>query len=215
VQYHFICIVGITDAGYICNDGDNSAISQHLVTYTWQQIENARPCGVLVIEMEQGATPVGIPAGWTDDGTTLRSPDKTPVTLGFRSYILANPWNPADIPLGAAGGVSEVELMNTSHGAGTIQYFRFSQLSWTPQDGVFISWVGAEAQFLRGTVGSLQAQVKQLTDELAAAKAQPPVVQQVPTPIDPAVRQALQSAAQALAPQVTIAQELADALGKL
>ena len=52
VNYHFICVVGITPDGYVCNDGDNSAIEQHLVVYPWSEIEQAKPCGILVVEME-------------------------------------------------------------------------------------------------------------------------------------------------------------------
>lgn len=57
VQYHFICVVGIDPDGYWCNDGDNSAITQHLVLYPWSELEQARPCGVLVLNMQE-ASPV-------------------------------------------------------------------------------------------------------------------------------------------------------------
>ena len=57
VKYHFICVVGINADGYVCNDGDNSAISSHLVVYPWSEIEQARPCGILMLEMQE-ATPV-------------------------------------------------------------------------------------------------------------------------------------------------------------
>lgn len=107
VQYHFICVVGVSPTGYICNDGDNSAISQHLVTYSWAQIEAASPCGVLLIDPLQG--PLGVPAGWTDDGSILTAPNGHTAQHAFRSYILNHPnWDPLLMPIGqdyaVAGG---------------------------------------------------------------------------------------------------------------
>ena len=101
VDYHFICVVGISPQGYICNDGDNSAIAAHLVTYSWSQIEAAAPCGVLVIE-EQGAGVQGVPAGWRDDGVTLTAPNGFTAQHAFRAYILAHAnWPPMLMPYGA------------------------------------------------------------------------------------------------------------------
>jgi hypothetical protein len=222
VQYHFICIVGITDAGYICNDGDNTAINQHLVTYSWSELENARPCGVLVIEMQPGASTVGIPSGWSDDGVTLRNPVNANIAVnGIRYYILTHPWNPADVPLDNEFEVPQVELGHPVFGAGVIQFFRYSQLTWTLRGGpngdnnVWQTWLGQEAAFLRTALTSAQAEVGQLSQALATAKAQPAPAPAAPAPVDPAVKAALVAAAQALAPQVTLAQELAAAVAKL
>jgi hypothetical protein len=90
-----------------------------------------------------------IPLGWTDNGATLTAPNKIPVTLGFRDYILNNTWNPADWPLEEAHAQNPLELSNPGIGGGTLQTFRMTVLEWTPTLGVFEAWSGQELLALR------------------------------------------------------------------
>ena len=60
VHYHFVCVVGRSPAGYIVMDGDNWAIEQNFVTYSYADFAAAQPCGVLVLN-EAGA-PAPTPA---------------------------------------------------------------------------------------------------------------------------------------------------------
>lgn len=219
VQYHFICIVGITDAGYICNDGDNPAITSHLVTYSWQQLVNAVPCGVLVIDMEpQGVLTVPVPAGWTDANSVLTDPDGNKIALGFREMVLNWPggWesdNHAITPSDDAGAGSSVEYANASIGKGTRRLFRYRGLGWSPtfnSGQPYKVWIGKELLAREQQVTALEATIASLRDQIAKLQAQP-----VPAPLDPAIKQALSDAAATLAPQVKLGQELADALTKL
>lgn len=103
VDYHYICVVGISPQGYVCNDGDNSAISSHLVTYSWAEIEAASPCAVMTLEM---AHTMGIPAGWSDDGSILRAPNGEVLEHAFRDFVLNHPaWDPMLLPVGGDIGI--------------------------------------------------------------------------------------------------------------
>lgn len=53
VHYHFATCLGMDDHGaFVFGDGDNTAArSNHLVTYTAQELANAQPCGLLVLHM--------------------------------------------------------------------------------------------------------------------------------------------------------------------
>lgn len=224
VQYHFICVVGITDAGYICNDGDNPNISSHLVTYSWAQLESAVPCGVLVLDMKtSGGSAMPVPAGWSDNGTTLKDPSGKIVTLGFRQYILDNAWDAADVVVTSDKGVSEVELANSSHGAGDIQYFRYSQLSYTQKEGVFKTWLGSEAAWMRDQIGALSqqaaskdAEISSLESQIAALQSQIAALKSQPTStVDPSVKTALSAALQLVQPSATVASDLQAALKTL
>lgn len=204
VQYHFICIVGITDAGYICNDGDNPNITSHLVTYSWNQIESAVPCGVLVLDMKEGSTMTTVPAGWTDDGVTLKAPNGHTVTQGFRAAVLAWPggWEADNVPLENARGESPA-AMGLKGTGGTRQVFARRLLGWTDAEGVQSGvWLGqmflteeATATSRSAEIASLDNQVAALQAQVAALKSQP-----VAAPIDPSVRTALSAAANLLQP---------------
>jgi hypothetical protein len=216
VQYHFLCIVGITDAGYICNDGDNAAISQHLITYSWAQIEAATPCGVFALELEQSS--MLIPNGWHDDGAKLVAPNGVPVVGEIRSFLLATIWDPADLPVGPEFYPQLVEVGNPSLGTGAVQFFRISgQVSAVPLDlknpqgawRAFRTWNGQEEAALRSHLDAANQTIQQLQNQPAPAPAP------APAPLDPAVKQALLDAVRVLSPQVSLSQELQAALAKL
>lgn len=205
LQYHFICVVGINPQGYLCNDGDNP--TNGLVTYSWATLEAAVPCGLLAINLQKGANTLGVPTGWTDDGTLLTAPNGLHVGSGFRDYILAHSWNPADVPVGPETHVSEVEFCNPKHGAGTVQFFQESQLSWTQASGVWVTRSGLESSALRSAVVSAQSEIMALRAQLAAA--------QKAATIDPAVKNALVAALNLLQPQATLAADLQAAIHTL
>ncbi|GCE28808.1 hypothetical protein KDA_42920 [Dictyobacter alpinus] len=143
-----------------------------------------------------------VPPGWKDDGNTLRAPNGQPVVKGFRSYILTHGWDSDDLPLEAEQGANPLEISNPSLGGGTRQRFRRSTLEWTRLRGVFEAWTGQEVIALeklsrqvtreRDTLKALlaqndvtcevlQAQIKQLNQQLAAAsQSKAPAAPRVP-----------------------------------
>ncbi|TMC19625.1 MAG: hypothetical protein E6J34_14955 [Chloroflexi bacterium] len=92
---------------------------------------------------------VGVPIGWTDDGTQLKPPNSEFVVVkGFRQWILAHEWDASNIPLENEQSLPQIELSNPSLGAGTRQRFRWTTLEHTEKRGVFESWTGPELLFL-------------------------------------------------------------------
>jgi pyruvate/2-oxoglutarate dehydrogenase complex dihydrolipoamide acyltransferase (E2) component len=116
----------------------------------------------------------GVPAGWHDDGTTLTAPNGVPVVHGFRDWVMAHEWNPADVPIAPEMGVDEVEMGNPSLGAGTIIFFLMSgQYTWTQARGVFATYNGQEIRALRqqlATAQAAQAQAEQAAKDAQAAQ---------------------------------------------
>lgn len=186
VQYHFICIVGITDTGYICNDGDNANISQHLITYSWQQLQAAVPCGVLVLDMEQ------TPSMWTRlNGGGAQD------NAGHH------------VGAGLAGEIFAQNLQGTS-GLNSETYISAKQSLVALDNGVVVSWDGsAHIDQAAQIVVGLLAQIDGLNQQISTLKAA-----QNP-PLDPSVRQALSAALQVVQPQVSLAADLQAALTKL
>src|SRR5258706_6500292 len=97
--------------------------------------------------VKNGGNMSTVPAGWSDDGTTLRSPEGVPVVLGFRAYILSHPWEQDNWPLGPEAGMVKLEASNPSLGGGTQQMFKKSMLGYT--DHVFEEYVGVELAYTR------------------------------------------------------------------
>jgi hypothetical protein len=108
------------------------------------------------------------PTGWTDDGTTLKSPDGTPVQLGFRDRILNSNWDPANIPLEPEQHLAIVEQSNPSLGAGQAQTFRMDRLEYTEKMGVFAGWLGQELLWYQKQYTALQAQIADLQKQVAS-----------------------------------------------
>lgn len=88
-----------------------------------------------------------IPAGWSDDGTTLKAPDGTEVKLGFRDHILNSNWDPNNIPLEPEQHLPILEQSNPSLGVGQRQICRKTSLEYTPKNGVFEGWMGQELEW--------------------------------------------------------------------
>ena len=103
-----------------------------------------------------------VPPGWHDDGATLSAPNGRKVVRGFREYLLANHWHPANMPLEEEQGRNPLEESNPALGGGTQQVFNWSVLEWTAARGVFVAWVGQELLRLRADKTALQAQIAAL-----------------------------------------------------
>ena len=118
-----------------------------------------------------GEIPMGVPANWKDDGTTLTAPNGQVVTLGFRDHILGTTWESDDWPLENAVGLKSVELGNSSIGAGTRQIFRKHMLGWTPTRAVYEAWTGQELLAWIDQANTLQAQLTSATETIANLQA--------------------------------------------
>lgn len=123
-----------------------------------------------------GGQNMSVPANWQDDGTTLTAPNGVHVVHGFRDYVLANNWDPANWPLAAERGLTTLELSNPSLGGGTQQLFRWTALEWTQAHGVFVAWVGQELSYYQqqyqkiyDAYNQAQAQIQQLEAQLQQA----------------------------------------------
>jgi hypothetical protein len=107
-----------------------------------------------------------VPTGWTDDGTTLKGPDGTPVVLGFRDHVLNSNWDPANVPLEAEHHDLILEQSNSVLGAGQSQMFRWKRLEYTPKMGVFEGWLGQELLWYEKQYNQLLAKVADLQQQL-------------------------------------------------
>lgn len=179
VGYHFNTCLGWdpeADLGLFA-DGDNVVEREGgtaLVRYTLANLDAAQVCGMLVGEYELGGVMTTVPSGWSDNGTTLSAPGgAASVGTGFRTYILEHAWEADDVPIGPETDVAEVEIANDTHGAGTVQYFRYSALIWSrSEDQIYRSWVGREAMVMRGQIATLQQQMASVQANLQAAQQQ-------------------------------------------
>ena len=111
---------------------------------------------------------MNVPTGWTDDGHTLKSPDGTPVTLGFRDHVLNSNWDPTNVPLEAEQHKLILEQSNLSLGSGQRQRFRTKTLEYTPKLGVFEAWTGPELLWYEQQYQALLAKVANLQQQLNA-----------------------------------------------
>jgi hypothetical protein len=89
---------------------------------------------------------VGVPQGWTDDGTYLTAPNGKTVVLGFRWHILTHPWAPDNWPIENEHYESVLDITNPQQGDGMVQHFRMSVLAWHEESArVLDLWSGAIA----------------------------------------------------------------------
>ncbi len=119
------------------------------------------PWDALWAYLANGGNTMNVPSGWSDDGHTLKSPDGTPVALGFRDHVLGSNWDPTNIPLEAEHHDLILEQSNTSLGAGQSQMFRWKRLEYTPKMGVFEGWLGQELLWYQK---QYQVMLKQIAD---------------------------------------------------
>lgn len=172
LHYHAIAVVGKQDDGYLCADGDNPQVAQRFQVYNLQTLSEASPCGLLMLAMKVPPPPAElVPAGWSDDGQTLRGPaapdgQHYEVTGAFRIYILAHAWDAADVPL---EGV-QVDAPDRRH-----QTFSFHQLRVTA-DGAgawgvpFVGNIGADLLALAAQGSALRDEVTHLRTAAGAVQ---------------------------------------------
>lgn len=113
-----------------------------------------------------------IPTGWTDDNATLKGPDGTPVSLGFRDHVLNSNWDPNNVPLEAEHHDLIIEQSNPSLGAGQSQMFRWKRLEYTPKMGVFEGWLGQELLWYQKQYQALLQKIADLQQQLNADQSQ-------------------------------------------
>jgi hypothetical protein len=196
VQYHAIAIVGYCDDGsLVVSDPNNPGVDRDFDCYPMQALINMVPCGMIILEPT-----MSLPNGWNDDGTLLHAPGTQFVFKGgMRVHALAmlasGEMSGSDIPLENEHDDGSNRIVQTT----SFKRFIFARNDANSPWQFFLANIGANVladetaiNNLNGTVNSLNAQVAQLTNELAAAKAPQPT----PPPL-PANKQALLDAAEA------------------
>lgn len=124
------------------------------------------PMDELIAYIQNGGGTTGVPTGWNDDGTTLTAPNGHKVVMGFRSFILSNSWNPANVPLEEEVQLNPLEESNRALGSGSQQVFDMTTLEWTQDRGVFVAYVGQEFMFVRNDRNNLRVQNTQLQNKI-------------------------------------------------
>ncbi len=123
--------------------------------------------------------PSGVPAGWHDDGHNLTGPHgEGPVVLGFRAFVLANHWEPGNVPMGPQYYTQQLEASNQDLGDGDQIVFLKSMLAYphNPKDvglknKVVVEYVGKEVLAARAQVAKYYGLAKQLHDTAVALQA--------------------------------------------
>lgn len=210
VHYHFLCVVGISPSGYVCNDGDNSAAPTRLVTYSWAELEAAIPCGLLGIEMKGAA--MTLPTGWKMSGAELVDAAGRVVPAPFDAYIKSHSWLPDDVLEAEPLMVTQVEMSNPASGHGSVLYFRYSILAAPTGKAVYALYAGSEAGRMREMLAQKEAEIAALQKQVAAI---PAPAAPAPAPLDPSVKNALAAALQLLQPQATLFSEIQSAIKTL
>ena len=108
-----------------------------------------------------------VPTGWSDDGTTLTAPNGHKVVEPFREYVLNNPWNAENLPLGEAYNANPIEQSNPQSGTGTRQDFRYSSLGQIQQQVVFLIPLGDELNWYKVELTKLKSDAQ--ADQKAVA----------------------------------------------
>lgn len=103
---------------------------------------------------------MGVPTGWTDDGSALHNPENSYVVVGgFRQFILAHPWLASNVPMENEYAKTPVEEFYPSD-PGTWQTFRYSAFAWTAKRNVYVPGIGNEFIGLERARAVLQTQLK-------------------------------------------------------
>ncbi len=115
-----------------------------------------------------------VPAGWTDNGTTLTAPNGEPVVGGFRDHVLnaSPPWEKYNWPLRPEYQTNSVEQSNSKLGSGAAQEFRWKRLGWCAELGIYESWLGQELLWYQQQYALLQDQITQFKVQVASLQAQ-------------------------------------------
>lgn len=125
----------------------------------------------------KGATGMGIPAGWTDDGATLKAPNGQGVVRGFRTYIMGQNWDAHEQPHAPERAVGSVMEQDGRWGNGALQDFAtirlFAAESPNPvvTGGVQKQWVISQVPLLN-ELTTVTHQRDDAHTQLATANAQ-------------------------------------------
>lgn len=156
------------------NDPVQNAIAAHdqghtAISVWYYEAATANPglLDAVYAAFPKGGNTTMIPQGWSDDGTTLTAPNGHKVVLGFRDFVLANNWDPNNVPLEEEQGANPVEEYYDQgpNNAGTRQLFNYSELAWISARGVYVVGIGNELRGCRHERDILKA-------SLAAAQAE-------------------------------------------
>lgn len=112
---------------------------------------------------------VGVPPGWSDDGTTLTAPNNIAVTGPFRAYVLANNWDSGNLPLENEQSVGNLEMSNPALGAGVRQTFRWARLERTATRSPFVAWLGQELLYVEQKLQQARTAFGEITTAIQAA----------------------------------------------
>lgn len=186
---------GWTHVGLACGDGPGMIRVMNPWGGFWHDGSDdywrVRLCyGQIWRVASKGATTVGIPTGWHDDGTTLTAPNGQSVRMGIRTYIMGQNWNADEQPHEAERFVSSVMEQDGRWGDGSIQDFRtvrvFAAKAPNPAvtGGVQKQWVIGQVPLLnelhtvagqrdeaRAALDAANKQIADLKAQLAAAQA--------------------------------------------
>jgi hypothetical protein len=113
----------------------------------------------------KGSSTMEVPAGWTDNGTTLKAPNGFVVVLGFRDYVLAHSWDAHNLPCENEAHCDQLEYSNPGLGGGSKQRFYTKTLEWTQDRGVFEAYTGPELIKQDQIIQQQAAQIQQLTTQ--------------------------------------------------
>jgi hypothetical protein len=168
VHFHYseCCGVDLASASSFWLDGDNRADDpsgkvRPPVLYTWDQVVAARPIACIVVHGPSGRPggggTMGVPQGWTDNGTQLIAPNGVAVVKGFREIVLNWPggYDAEDWPLTPEVAVAHPDPLNPIGCNGAVQPFRKRFHIWQQCDGhAFTRWSGDVALALAQKAGN-------------------------------------------------------------
>lgn len=109
---------------------------------------------------------MGVPQGWRDDDTTLVAPNGYKVDLGFRQFILNNPWSADDVPVSLDYHCDHIYEIDPSSPGGDRQDFMRSSLIYTAANGVQLARVGQDYSTLQARLVAANTQIALLETQL-------------------------------------------------
>lgn len=178
VHYHFVCLLAKirADTFLMANGDDVDALAGNvhppLREVTFDQLVAAHLCAVIVVNLPIGSGVMGIPSGWTDDGTTLIAPNKVPVIGAIRDFVLAHNWDPSNEPVVPEHPQHPMELGNAAIGDGKQQEFNANVVEWSPtynNGAPFFMWCGRELQLTRLAYNDAKSAADSAEQRLAIA----------------------------------------------
>lgn len=132
----------------------------------------AFPLAELIEFIKSGGATMGVPTGWTDDGTTLTAPNGYRFILGFRQHVLSHNWDTQNVPLENEHSANPVERYYQST-KGVIQTCRFCRLAWTPERGVYVMGIGNELLGAEAKIAEQAGTIATLKQDIEALKSAP------------------------------------------